>query len=156
VPSGLEIERKFLVDRAPADLDSYPSARIEQGYLAITDDVEVRLRRKGHAMVLTIKSSGDRERVERELDLDADGFSTLWPLTAGRRVEKTRYAIPTDGDHTIELDVYEGDLAGLVVAEVEFETTDGASAFAAPSWFGREVTGERGYKNQRLATHGLP
>jgi CYTH domain-containing protein len=156
VPSGLEIERKFLVDRVPADLGAYPSTRIEQGYLAITDDAEVRLRRAGPKTVLTIKSSGDRERVEEELELDPDRFATLWPLTAERRLEKTRYAIPIDDDHTIELDVYEGDLQGLVIAEVEFETADAASAFVAPSWFGREVTEERGYKNQRLATRGSP
>lgn len=152
----MEIERKFLVDRAPADLDAYPHERIEQGYLAVTDEVEVRLRRKGPATVLTIKSSGDRERVEEELELDGQRFSTLWPLTAGRRVEKTRYAIPMEGDHTIELDIYAGDLAGLAIAEVEFPTTDAAAAFVAPPWFGREVTDERGYKNQQLATRGLP
>ena len=56
----------------------------------------------------------------------------------------------------IELDVYRDHLSGLVTAEVEFDSEDAAAAFAAPSWLGREITEEPGYKNQRLAVDGLP
>ncbi len=43
-----------------------------------------------------------------------------------------------------------------VVAEVEFDDEDAARAFTPPPWFGREVTGERGYANRSLSVHGLP
>ncbi len=153
---GIEIERKFLVERRPDDLDAHPSREIEQGYLAITDDVEVRLRRYGDQTFLTVKSSGDGSRIEEEIEIEARRFAALWPLTDGRRLEKRRYAIPFGDGLTIELDIYHGRLAGLLTAEVEFDTPADATAFAPPGWFGRELTDDPSYKNKRLATQGLP
>jgi CYTH domain-containing protein len=153
---GVEIERKFLVEQLPGDLDEHPSREIEQGYLAITDDVEVRLRRYGEQTFLTVKSSGGESRIEEEIEIEPRRFDALWPLTDGRRLEKRRYTIPFGDGLTIELDVYHGRLSGLLTAEVEFDTTDDASVFAAPDWFGRELTDDPRYKNKRLATSGLP
>jgi adenylate cyclase len=152
---GVEIERKFVVDRLPDDLDDHPSAEIEQGYLAITAEVEVRVRRYGEQAFLTIKSSGDQIRVEEEMEIDARRFGALWPLTGNRRIQKRRYRIPA-GTLTIELDVYHGRLSGLLIAEVEFDSPEAAAAFRPPDWIGREVTGDPRYKNQRLVTAGLP
>jgi CYTH domain-containing protein len=56
----------------------------------------------------------------------------------------------------IELDVYGGELHGLIVAEVEFDDQMSAASFAAPYWFGREVTDDPEYKNQRLALREDP
>jgi adenylate cyclase len=157
MPTGVEIERKFLVQQAPAPLDGYPCHRIEQGYLALTDDgVEVRIRRYGRRAFLTIKSRGERARLEEEIEIDARRFRALWPLTEDRRIRKTRYLIPAPGGLTIELDVYQEALAGLVTAEVEFESAEAAAAFSPPAWLGREVTDDPAYKNKRLATQGLP
>jgi adenylate cyclase len=153
----IEIERKFLVAQPPADLDRHPSTAIEQGYLAIGDDgTEVRIRRRDADATLTVKGSGARSRVEEELEIDGARFDRLWPLTEGRRIEKTRYEIPAGDGLTIELDVYRGALEGLVVAEVEFDSDAAADAFSGPAWLGREVTDDRRYKNQRLACDGLP
>jgi adenylate cyclase len=152
---GIEIERKFLVEQLPAGADSHPSGEIEQGYLAITDDVEVRVRRYGDQSFLTVKSSGNESRVEEEIEIDRRRFDALWPLTEGRRVQKRRYRIPV-GDLTLELDVYHGDLEGLLIAEVEFESLADATAFVPPGWLGDEVTDDPRYKNKRLATRGLP
>lgn len=82
-------------------------------------------------------------------------FATLWPTTIGKRVEKSRYSIP-HGNSVIELDIYEGDLRGLVTAEVEFPSEMAAEPFEAPEWFAAEVTADRTYKNQNLALKGLP
>ena len=154
---AIEIERKFLVAQPPADLDRWPSTAIEQGYIAIGGDgTEVRLRRRAGRAVLTFKSAGGRTRAEEELAIEPERFERLWPLTEGRRIEKTRYEIEADGGLTIELDVYAGALTGLVVAEVEFASEDDADAFAPPSWIGREVTEDKRYKNQRLACDGAP
>jgi adenylate cyclase len=152
----IEIERKFLVATPPTDLDRHPSTAIEQGYLAIADDgTEVRIRRRGGTATLTVKGSGGRSRVEEELEIAGERFERLWPLTTGRRIEKRRYEIP--GEHgTIELDVYGGDLNGLVVAEIEFDSDDDADAFSGPEWLGREVTDDARYKNQSLARDGAP
>jgi CYTH domain-containing protein len=157
VTAGIEIERKFLVDELPADLDSRPSAKIDQGYIAIGEDgTEVRLRRSDSEHVLTVKQGGGRSRREEEIELDAETFERLWPLTEGRRIVKTRYAIRADSGLTIELDVYAGALEGLVTAEVEFPSEEAADGFDPPGWFGREVTDDPGYKNQTLAMRGTP
>jgi adenylate cyclase len=155
--STIEIERKFLVAEPPSDLERWPSTAIEQGYLAITDDrPEVRIRRRAGNTWLTVKSGGGRVRVEEEIEIDAERFERLWPLTEGLRIEKTRYEIDGEDGHLIELDVYTGALDGLVVAEVEFDSEEAAEAFAAPSWFGDDVTEDVRYKNQRLARDGAP
>jgi CYTH domain-containing protein len=106
--------------------------------------------------VLTVKSGGSLARVEEEVALDDGAFDRLWPLTEGRRVEKVRYLVPAEMGLIIELDIYDGDLDGLMVAEVEFDSEADAEAFTPPGWFGREVTSDARFKNQRLAVDGLP
>jgi CYTH domain-containing protein len=154
---AIEIERKFLVAAPPGDLDRWPSTAIEQGYLAIAGDrTEVRIRRRAGAATLTVKSGASRTRVEEELEIEPERFERLWPLTEGRRIEKTRYEIDAGDGLTIELDIYAGGLEGLVVAEVEFDSEEAADAFAPPPWLEREVTDDPRYKNQRLACEGAP
>jgi adenylate cyclase len=152
--SAVEVERKFLVDQPP-DLSGAESEEIEQGYLAIGADGEVRLRRKGERLLLTAKRGGGLSRDEAEVELDRDAFEQLWPLTEGRRLHKRRHKIPVGG-LTIELDVFEGDLEGLVVAEIEFPSEGVARAFEPPEWLGEDVTGDKRYLNETLATHGAP
>jgi adenylate cyclase len=155
--SDIEIERKFLVVEPPADLERWPSTAIDQGYLAITDDrPEVRIRRRDGQAWLTVKSGGGRVRVEEEIEIDADRFERLWPLTEGLRIEKTRYEIDAGDGRVIELDVYGGGLDGLITAEVEFDSEEAAEAFAPPPWLGDDVTEDVRYKNQRLARDGAP
>jgi adenylate cyclase len=155
VADGTEIERKFLVAELPPGLDEAPATRIEQGYVAVDDDgTEVRIRRRGEETVLTIKSGSGRARTEEEFAIDAARFARLWPLTEGRRIEKTRHVIGTAP--AIELDLYDGALEGLRVAEVEFPDDAAADAFLAPAWFGPEVTDDARYKNRALARDGAP
>jgi CYTH domain-containing protein len=157
VPSGLEIERKFLVEEIPADLDTHPSAQIDQGYLALTEGgLEVRIRSYGPRAALTIKSGAGQVRLEEEIDIDERRFLSLWPLTEGKRICKRRYLIPAAEGLQIELDVYADALAGLVTAEVEFDSSAAAAAFSPPAWLGRDVSDDPRYKNKRLAVDGLP
>jgi CYTH domain-containing protein len=95
------------------------------------------------------------KRHEMEIELLEKQFVDLWPGTEGRRVEKKRFYIP-EGNAIIELDIYLGDLEGLMTAEVEFKTQLEADAFALPSWFDREITQDERYKNKNLALAGLP
>ncbi len=152
--SVVEIERKFLVPETP-DLSGTDSDEIDQGYLAIGSDGEVRLRRKGERLLLTAKRGSGISRDEAEVELDREPFERLWPLTEGRRLHKRRHVIPY-GDLRIEVDVYEGELEGLVVAEIEFSSEDEARAFQPPDWIGGEVTGDERYLNETLATRGAP
>jgi CYTH domain-containing protein len=146
-----EIERKFLVKSLPDNLKRAQRFVIEQGYLATeSTSRQVRLRRSGKATSLTFKVGRGTHREEREVKVSPKQFATLWPGTAGRRLTKVRYEIPWQGV-LIEVDIYRGRHAGLVVAEVEFPDTASCRRFEPPSWFGREVTGEKRYSNVRLA-----
>jgi adenylate cyclase len=151
---GMEVERKFLVSEPP-DLDRADADEIEQGYLAIGSDGEVRVRRKGKKLLLTAKRGSGLSRQEAEVELDPGSFDELWPLTEGRRLRKRRHVIP-HGDLKFEVDVYGGDLEGLIVAEIEFPSEEEARAFDPPKWLGEEVTGDHRYLNETLATAGVP
>jgi adenylate cyclase len=150
----MEVERKFLVHEAPS-LDDAQADEIDQGYLAIGSDGEVRLRRKGEHLLLTAKRGGGLSRDEAEVELDRDAFEELWQLTEGRRLHKRRHVLLL-GELEIEVDVYAGDLDGLVVAEIEFPTEDAARSFEPPEWLGEDVTGDPRYLNETLATEGAP
>ena len=146
-----EIERKFLVKWLPENVKQSRHLIIEQGYLA-TESAgrQVRLRKTGNTTFLTFKVARGSHREEREIKLNPNQFAALWPGTAGRRLRKVRYEIPWDSV-LIEIDIYRGRHAGLVVAEVEFPDGVSCRRFKAPWWFGREVTGEKRYSNVRLA-----
>ena len=150
----MEVERKFLVPDPP-DLEHAEAEEIEQGYLATGADGEVRLRRKGDVRLLTAKLGAGLSRQEEEVEIDRDSFDRLWQLTEGRRLHKRRHVLP-DGNRRVEVDVYEGDLDGLVVAEIEFDSEEEARAFEPLDWLGEEVTGDERYLNETLATRGRP
>jgi CYTH domain-containing protein len=151
---AFEIERKFLLDHVPPDLVIDSEDEIAQGYLTVGED-QVRLRRRGDRHVLTVKRGAGLEREEVEVPLARKSFEELWPLTEGRRLEKTRRTTPVEAG-TIEIDTYHGPLDGLVTAEIEFADADAARAFEPPPWFARELTDDDSYSNERLATEGLP
>jgi adenylate cyclase len=150
-PNSREIERKFLVRSLPMKLKRSRRYLIAQGYLASEPGGRhVRLRKKGQIASLTFKVGRGSHREEREIRLSPKQFAALWPGTAGRRLRKLRHEIPWR-NLLIEIDVYRGRHAGLVVAEVEFPDRASCRKFKPPSWFGREVTGEKRYSNVRLA-----
>lgn len=149
-----EIERKFVLETMPPEAAAAPATRIEQGYLAVDDGAEVRLRRAGGERLLTVKHGHGESREEVEIRLYGEQFEALWPLTAGRRLCKTRHRVALGAGLMVEVDRYESELEGLVVAEVEFPSEQACRAFQPPSWLGREVTGEAAYANQALALNG--
>ncbi|MBE9639448.1 CYTH domain-containing protein [Salipiger mangrovisoli] len=153
---GVEIERKFLVAQLP-DLSGLAAKPVRQGYVTQAGDtVELRLREKGGACFLTLKSDGGLARMEREIEITRDQFEALWPATGGRVLEKTRHLGTLSDGTAFELDVFTGALAPLVMVEVEFDTEDAARAFTPPAWFGADVTEDRRYRNRALADDGVP
>ncbi|CAN5252298.1 CYTH domain-containing protein [soil metagenome] len=150
--SHREIERKFLVRQLPENLAAYPHVAIAQGYLAIAPrGVQVRLRKAGAQHSLAFKRNLAIGREEREVELTAVQFTTLWPATKGKRLTKTRYHIPLE-HHLVEIDVYSGRHEGLVVAEVEFRDEQSAGEFQPPDWLGDDVSHDPRYSNQLLAS----
>lgn len=147
----MEIERKYLVDgrNLPPDLQSYPCRHIEQGYLC-TEPV-VRIRRDNGEYFLTYKSKGLMVREEYNLPLTETAYEHLKHKADGRMIVKKRYMIPFGDGLTIELDLFCGDLAPLILAEVEFPDEDSANIFQPPSWFGEDVTFSNKYHNSTLS-----
>ena len=154
-PYPQEIERKFLIEKRPPDLDHYPCAAIAQGYLSFSEDgIEVRLRREDDRYFQTVKQGGALVRMELEIELTQAQFEALWPATEGKRLRKDRYRLPF-GDRVIEIDVYRGTLEGLITADVEFTSIEQSQTFIPPDWFGPEITGHPKYRNWHLAQYGL-
>ena len=137
----MEIERKYLIDEIPFDLKDYSCKVIEQGYLN-TDPV-VRVRRSNDKYILTYKGSGLMVREEYNLPLNEEAYRHLIQKADGIIISKKRYLIPLTDRLTIELDIFEGDLAPLKLAEVEFETKEEAESFLPPKWFGKMCIRDR-------------
>ncbi len=145
----MEIERKYLIKELPENLSSYPCRIIEQGYLC-TGPV-VRIRKDNDKYELTYKSGGMMARMEENLPLSESAYYHLREKIDGRLIQKKRYMIPLTDVLTIELDVFEGDLAPLIIAEVEFPTIEMANEFVPPSWFKEDVTFSPLYHNSYLS-----
>ncbi len=144
----MEIERKYLVKTLPENLESYPCRFLEQGYLC-TEPV-VRVRQDNDKYELTYKSKGLMVREEYNLPLTKESYEHLKTKADGRIITKKRYMIPYEG-HTIELDIFEGELDWLVLAEVEFSSEEDANLFIAPEWFEEDVTFSTKYHNSNLS-----
>ena len=148
----MEIERKYLIHTIPFDLSSFPFRTIEQGYLC-TNPV-VRIRKDNDRYELTYKSRGMMIREEHNLPLTAEGYEHLKTKIDGICIEKTRYMIPLSDSLTIELDIFDGELAPLILAEVEFPSEDEANNFTPPEWFTEDVTYSGKYHNSYMSHHG--
>jgi len=148
----MEIERKFLLKELPENLESYPVRHLEQGYLCTAP--VVRIRRDNDKYELTYKGKGCMVREEHNLPLTKEAYEHLREKIDGRLIVKKRYMIPFE-KYTIELDVFEGDLAPLALAEVEFVTEEEAKAFTPPDWFAEDVTFSKLYHNSFLSQFNI-
>lgn len=168
----MEVERKFLMDKdINIDLSKYQFYRISQYYLSKEPEIRIREKynslNKNEAFYLTIKSDGTISREETEIELNRTQFDNLRDCALAKPIKKKRYIIPIADVQSelhyqeyfksliIELDVFEENLAGLVLAEIEFVSEDKANLFVPPTWFGMEVTYDKKYKNKNLAFNGL-
>jgi len=147
-----EIERKFLLksDTWCDEVDS--SCRYAQGYMSSSEKVSIRIRISDEKAYLNFKSATlgiSRTEYEYEVPL-ADADDMLANFCEGPLIEKVRYFVKR-GDHTWEIDVFEGDNTGLVVAEIELQTED--ESFDVPDWIGAEVSDDPRYYNVCLVTH---
>ena len=150
-----EIERKFLIraDAWRAAVES--SALIVQFYLAISSARSIRIRIKnGRAAKLTLKFGSDtRIRDEFEYPVSLEEAREMMQFAIGTVIRKTRHHVRHEG-YLYEIDVFNGELDGLIMAELE--TADDVADDLLPAWLGREVTGEIRYSNASLALNGFP
>ena len=150
----MEIERKFLIEKLPENLDSYPYHLIEQAYLN-TDPV-IRIRREDDEYYLTYKGRGFLAREEYNLPLNRLSYEHLLPKADGNIICKKRYLIPVENSTlTIELDIFDKPFAPLILAEVEFSSIEEAESFTPPAWFKEDVTNDKHYSNSYLSSVDL-
>lgn len=139
-----EIERKFLLDYLPENLEN--PQKIYQGY--ICKSPAIRVRQKGTKFYLTVKEVKIFNRMEFETEIDKETFEKLWVTTKGARLEKIRYTLPAGNNLIWEIDVFEGKNQGLLLAEIELPSED--FKFDKPNWLGEEVSFLAEYQNINL------
>lgn len=147
--SGMEIERKFLVHKK---MDwkrlALGSSHIQQGYMAATHTVRIRIR--DDQGFLTIKGpsrNGGMSRYEFEKEITVGEARQLLALCEPGIIDKRRYIVEYRG-HTFEVDEFYGDNEGLVMAEVELKSEN--EDFEKPDFIGDEVTGDRRFYNSHM------
>ena len=154
----IERERKFLV-RGRDFFEGQPSTPFLQGYLVITDKVELRIRAGPAGQTLTAKGPPGEARPEEDLPI-ADRLLAIALIEAcdGRVLVKTRYIVEVpdeDGkeiDHWV-VDEYHGDNEGLVIAEYEYPDESSSRQLKRPAWVGREVTQLNRYYGRNLVDY---
>ena len=150
----MEIERKFIVKYLPEGIDDAPYTDIRQSYISV--EPVIRIRKADDEYILTIKGRGDISREEKEIFISRQEDENLRKKAETREVVKRRYFYPLEDGHTAEIDIYEGELDGFRIVEVEFESIEEAEVFTPPDFFGKDVSRIDDYKNVKLALYGLP
>lgn len=145
----IEIERKFLLAHDGWRTLVERSAYMSQAYLGGTR-CSTRVRVAGEAAWLNIKSlEAGAARLEYEYPIPViEAREIIERLADGPVVSKTRHYVRVQ-DHLFEIDEFDGDNAGLIVAEIELRHSD--EPHPRPNWLGTEVTADERYYNVRLA-----
>lgn len=144
-----EIERKFLVNMPLWDKLSKPEPQhFRQGYLFSSPEKTIRVRTTNSGAFITIKGKSiGASRSEFEYEIPKDEAIELLNEFSENELSKTRYNINHEG-HVWEVDVFEGENLGLIVAEIELQ--DENENFEIPEWIGEEVTSQIKYYNSNL------
>lgn len=147
---AVEIERKYLVKSDEWQSMSSASRHFCQFYLSVNPDSTVRIRIiDDNSAFLTVKSRNKGiSRGEWEYPIPVEDARAMMKLHVGRLVIKRRHIVPFEG-LIWEVDIFEGELAGLAVAEVELPSPD--TVVSLPPFAGKEVSGDARYYNSSLS-----
>lgn len=145
----IEIERKYIVNKELWNEVSKPTPiKIQQSYLSSDPNCIVRVRLKNEKAFLTIKSKTvGISRNEFEYEIPYSDAQAMIQAIATKSIIKKRYEIVYE-THTWEVDVFEGKLAGLIIAEIELKHEN--ESFPLPIWIEKEVSDDPQYYNSNL------
>lgn len=149
---AIEVEHKFLLANDDWRKQIKHSIRYRQGYLSSAETNSIRIRLSDEQAWLNIKSATigtHRYEYEYEIPL-SDANEILNNLCKKPLIEKTRHFVTND-TNIWEIDEFEGENEGLVVAEIEL--SEEGQSFSKPDWLGEEVTHDLRYYNNNLAIH---
>ena len=147
----IEIERKFLVKASDYRKEAHRKTKIIQGYLTKDPKRTVRVRIREDQGFLTIKGLSSEDglsRFEWEKEIPLNEAQELITLCLATVIQKTRYEVTYKGI-LFEVDEFEGTHNGLVLVEVELNSTK--DIFEIPKWVDKEVTGDKKYYNSYLS-----
>ena len=146
---AIEIERKFLVKKELWEAVDKPMGLVcKQTYLHKEIDKTIRVRVLGDKGFVTFKGKTiGFSKPEFEYEIPLQDANEMISMFGQKLIDKVRYLIPIDG-HTWEVDVFFGDNAGLIVAEIELKSEQ--EIFSVPEWVDKEVTGDLRYSNSSL------
>lgn len=152
----MEIERKFAVLKLPDNLNQYEVEHIEQGYLCIKPTVRIRKSNFEYSLNYKWKKKGIVEgvaiqNIEYTMPLTEKNYNVLLKKIEYNLLIKDRYKIPLDDGLIAELDIFHGNLEGLVFLEVEFPSVEKSETFSIPDWFGKDVTFDQRFDNTSLS-----
>src|ERR1700722_16936617 len=145
----LEIERKFLVANDVWKTSMARSIRIRDGLIASNNGHKARVRISDAQATITLKSrriGPTRSEFEYAIPY-SDAEEMLRTMCDGHVLDKVRHFVPHAGA-TWYVDVYDGILDGIVLAEIELERAD--QKVELPAWIGKEVTGDPSYRKVNL------
>ena len=144
-----EIEYKFLVDHDKwAKVVKPEPETIVQGFLVKSEDVVVRVRIKGAKGFITIKGrTVGITRTEFEYEIPLNEAEEMLDRLIEKKIIKKRYEIPYNGK-IWEVDVFEGKLSGLILAELEVNNE--SEVFDIPDWVTDDVSSDPRYYNAVL------
>ena len=147
---AVEIERKFLVRNDDWRKLAVRTKHICQGYLGREGGLSTRVRIVDNRDAkLTVKSGrASLRRLEFEYPIPLADAEQLLSLRHGELISKVRHIVPWQG-LTWEIDEFQGDNAGLVIAEIELDHE--TQSLDLPHWTGAEITGQAAYYNSSLA-----
>ena len=145
----MEIERKFTVDSNKwAEVVKPQPISIAQSYLSSSPECTVRVRLKGEKAFLTIKGKTTGiSRSEFEYEVPVTEAKEIMNTLSSKTLSKLRYEINV-GNHLWEVDVFEGKLTGLIIAEIELSSED--EQFELPEWVIEDVSHDAQYYNSNL------
>ena len=151
-----EIEYKFLVKEEKWNaLEKPEPSLIVQGFLAKSKDITIRIRIKKEKAFLTIKGKTvGITRTEFEYEIPVTDAEQMLIEFTDKQIRKKRYIIPFKG-HSWEVDVFEGHLSGLIIAELEVNSE--TEEFEQPDWVAKNVSEDERYYNAVLIdAPGIP
>lgn len=146
----IERERRFLLTRFPSDANVVRIRRIIDHYI---DGTTLRLREQsedsGPAMFkltqkLPARAYGAQQGWITTMYLTKEEFCILAQLSA-KKLSKTRYSVPPFG-----IDVFEGTLEGLLIAEAEFDSAAAADGLTLPAFISSEVSADNRFTGGQL------
>ena len=141
----IERELTYLAKSLPENLASFPFKEILDIYIpSNATHPNLRIRKNGEKFEITRKEPlSDKDfstQSETTIPLSKDEFLEFAAIP-GKRVRKLRHFFPYQ-DHTAEIDVFQDDLAGLVLVDIEFITEDAKTAVTMPEFCLVDVTQE--------------